>query len=72
MCGPPLLVVSLFTVIQKCGFEQVAGVHLCHEVVHFVGLGDCDPIVLAFNLAHVYLARKGCDVEIGCVAPGIE
>ena len=46
--------------------------HLCHEVVHFVGLGDCDPMVLTFDLAPAQLEGEGCDVGFGRVAPGLE
>ena len=63
-CSPPSL--------TKIGFEQVAGLHLCHGVVHFVSLGDCDPMVLTFDLAPVQLAGKGCDVVVGRVAPRLE
>ena len=72
MCGPSQLVVTLLPIVQKLGFEQVTGVHLCHKVVHFFFLGDCDPMVLAFNLAPVQLAVKGCDVVVGRVSPGLE
>ena len=70
--GPPRLVVALLPVVQKFGFEQVAGIHMCHEVVHFVGLGDCEPMFLVLDLANFKLVGKGCDVGVGCVAPGIK
>ena len=72
ICGPPGLVVALLPVVQNFGSEQVAGVHLCHKVAQFLGLGDCNPMVPAFDLAPVQLAGKGCDVGVGRVAPGIE
>ena len=43
---------------------------MCYKVVHFVGLGDCDPMVLAFDLAPVQLEDKGCDMGVGRIAPG--
>ena len=70
--NPPLLVITLLPVVQKIGLEKVAGVHLCHEVVHFFGLGDCDPMVLAFNLLPVQLAGGGCDVGTRRVAQGLK
>ena len=45
---------------------------MCHKVVHFFGLGDCDPMVLAFDLAPVQLAGEGCDVGVGRVSTGLE
>ena len=41
-------------------------------MVHLVGLGDCDPMVLAFNLVSVQLTGKGCDVCVERVAPRIK
>ena len=72
LCAPPQLVVALLPGVLKIDFEHIAGIHLCHEVVHFVVLGDCEPMVLAFDLAHVQLAGKSCDVGVGCVASGLE
>ena len=69
---PPLLVFCLLPVVQKYVFEQVAGVQLCHEGVHFVILGDCDPVVLTFDLAAVQLVVEGFDVGVGRVTPRIE
>ena len=43
-----------------------------YEEVHVVSLDDCDPMVISFDLAHVQLAGKGCDVGIERVAPGLE
>ena len=45
---------------------------MCHKVVHFVGFGDCDPMVLVFDLAPVQLVGKGCDVGVGRVGTEIE
>ena len=53
------------------GFEKFSGVYLCHKVVQFVGLGDCDPMVPTFDLAPVQLAGEGCDVGVGRVTPDI-
>ena len=72
LCAPPRLAVAILTAVQKFGFEQVAGVHMCHEVVHFFGLGDCDPMVLAFDLAPVQLEVEDCDVGVRRVAPGLK
>ena len=41
-------------------------------MVHFVVLGDWDPMLLAFDLEPVQLAGKGCDVGVRNVAPGLE
>ena len=72
MCGPPRLVVALLPVVQHFGFAQVAGVHLCPIVVPFDGLGDYDPMVLAFNLVPIQLTGKDCDVGVGHVALVLE
>ena len=42
------------------------------KVVNVVGLGDYDPMILAFDLAPIYLAGKGCDVSVGHVISGIK
>ena len=42
--------------------EEVVGVHLVQKVVHLVGLGDCDPIALVFDLVPVQLMGEGCDM----------
>ena len=38
-------------------------------MVHLVGLGDCDPMVFAFDLAPVQLTGEGCDMRVGHVTP---
>ena len=53
-------------------FGQVVGIHLWHRVVHLVGLGECDPMVLAFNLPPVQLAGEGCNMCVGRVTPYLE
>ena len=72
LCAPKILVVALLQVVQKIGFKHFAGIHMCHEVVQFVGLGDCDPMVLSLDLAPIQLSGEGCYMGIGCVAPGFE
>ena len=42
------------------------------DVVQVVGLSDCDPMVLAFDLAPVQLAGESCDMGVRCVAPGLK
>ena len=38
-------------------------------MVDFIGVGDDNEVVLTFGLPAFELAGKGCDVEVGCVAP---
>ena len=41
-------------------------------MVHLFRPGDCDPTVLKFDLAHVQLTGKGCDMRVGRDAPQLE
>ena len=49
--------------------QQATGIHLGHEVVHLVVVGDSDPMVFALDLVHVQLAHKGGDLCIWSVTP---
>ena len=71
MC-PPTTCRCFPSSFPTIGFEHVVGVHICHEVFHFVGLGEFDPMVLSFDLAPVYLAGEGYDVGVGCLYPGLK
>ena len=41
-------------------------------MVHLVGLGDCDPMFLVFDLARVQLSGEGCDIRVRRVTPWSE
>ena len=67
LCCPPRLVGGLFLVVQEFGLEQATGIHMGHNVVQLVIVGDCDPMAFTLYLAPVQLARKCCDVCFGSV-----
>ena len=69
VCCPPQLISCLLPVVQEFGLKQATGVHLGHKVVHFIIVGDSDPMVFSLNLVPVQLARKGGDVRIWSVTP---
>ena len=58
-CSPPQLIGCLLPVVQEFRFKDSTGVHLGHEVVQLVIVGDSDPMVFTLDLAPIQLARKG-------------
>ena len=61
----------IFPVVQEFGLKDFGEIHLCNEVVDFIGVDDDHQVFLAFCLPAFKLTYKRFDVGVGFVAPGL-